>query len=292
MKTENTLDNINPYVLGAFYINNADNTPYARRREKWYEVELILKGSGHIIFNNVTYPITGPCIYFREPGAVVQGFPPYACYLISFDLIYNQDREPDYVNGGIWDSLATMPNKPCSGLPFKPYINNIRLENYIDSFTMAYNAFITGGRKNQFILKTCLMQILLRILQERNPSEKNNPTKSQRLISTYGQRLNLLIKMLNDNISKKFTLEELANSIGLSPNFLCKIFKQYTGQTIIEYINSKRIGYAKRLLLETDLPLKQIVTLCGFENQNYFFEVFKKEEGITPSAYKNTYRFE
>lgn len=79
-------------------------------------------------------------------------------------------------------------------------------------------------------------------------------------------------------------LDELTERFGLSKSHLCRIFKQHTGVTITHYINALRMQYAYKLIIETNIPIKDIYIMCGYENSQYFNRVFKKIRGCTPSS--------
>jgi AraC-like DNA-binding protein len=86
------------------------------------------------------------------------------------------------------------------------------------------------------------------------------------------------------------SVESVADDIGFTASYITKIFKQYTGKTVIEYINEKRIESAKALLTQTTDSVAVIAEKCGFANITYFHRAFKKVVGITPSVYRNTYK--
>ena len=54
----------------------------------------------------------------------------------------------------------------------------------------------------------------------------------------------------------------------------------------MQYVTTKRMSYAKRLLQETDLTASAIGEACGYKDHVLFFKAFKKLEGITPTAYR------
>ena len=70
------------------------------------------------------------------------------------------------------------------------------------------------------------------------------------------------------------------------PSYLSKQFREETGQSLREYINSKRIDAAKQLMSTTKLNLTDIALQVGFENIPYFSTVFKKYCGVSPSEWK------
>ena len=68
--------------------------------------------------------------------------------------------------------------------------------------------------------------------------------------------------------------------------FLCKTFKEQTGETLFSYFNKIKINEAKKLLRETDLSITAISKKIGFIDVKYFGSLFKKTEGQTPTEYK------
>ena len=88
------------------------------------------------------------------------------------------------------------------------------------------------------------------------------------------------------NYGKKISLKEISGVIGISEQHLSKIFKQQTGKTLSTYLTEYRIEKAKDLLKKDDVNLKYLYTIVGFNDYNYFFVVFKKYVGCTPSEYR------
>lgn len=95
---------------------------------------------------------------------------------------------------------------------------------------------------------------------------------------------------LNTLIEQKFKTEHAvsfyAAELGLSPRKLGDIVKLYTGKYISDVIDDRLIAEAKRLILFSDLTIKEIAFELGFEEHSYFTKVFKKLTGKTPSGFK------
>lgn len=85
---------------------------------------------------------------------------------------------------------------------------------------------------------------------------------------------------------KDITLEMVAEQVGLSPQYLSKIFKDEFGTNFIDYIIDRRISYAKELLKQGDKNIKEISNMVGYEDANYFCRIFKKSTGLTPKQYR------
>ena len=94
------------------------------------------------------------------------------------------------------------------------------------------------------------------------------------------------IKIINEEYNKGLGLEDLADKLHLSKNYLCSLFKEETGFTFCQYLNTLKTNKAKKLLLEDKKTLDYISYECGFSSQPHFTMTFKKYTGKTPKEYK------
>lgn len=85
-----------------------------------------------------------------------------------------------------------------------------------------------------------------------------------------------------------FTAGRVAETLGLSHEYLARIYRDRTGTTLTDAIRERRMTRAALLLKNTDLPVSQVASLCGFEDPSYFTRVFRKTYGMTPGAYRKT----
>ncbi len=82
------------------------------------------------------------------------------------------------------------------------------------------------------------------------------------------------------------TTEELSKKFGYSCRQLGRIIKKYTGNNFSSLVTSERLIHAKNLLKNTTLSNSEISKAIGLESKEYFFNMFKKHTGLTPSQYK------
>ena len=108
--------------------------------------------------------------------------------------------------------------------------------------------------------------------------------------SEYPMWLNSFIVYISSPKNFGQPVQELAKNTSYSYSRLARIFKNYTGETIVDYINGKRMMYAKRLLRSTDLTTLQISNQIGYTSLSSFNHLFKKTFGITPSAYRKEHQ--
>ena len=83
---------------------------------------------------------------------------------------------------------------------------------------------------------------------------------------------------------------EIAESLGVSTGHLSRSYKKETGETLLNYINAKRIEKAKNLLQNTDMPLHEIVNEIGYLDVSSFHRKFKATEGMTTGVFRDRNR--
>lgn len=104
----------------------------------------------------------------------------------------------------------------------------------------------------------------------------------------HGKKEDLMVirSYLDENYTKKITLDQLSKRYFINKYYLTRIFKEQYGITINNYILEKRITHAKQLLRFTDRSVEEIGEACGMGALYYFSRMFKKIEGVSPSEYR------
>ena len=87
--------------------------------------------------------------------------------------------------------------------------------------------------------------------------------------------------------TEDITLDDAAESMGMSTFYFSRQVKVLTGHTFLEYLTAYRIDKAKDLLQSTDMSVSDIGHSAGYSESNYFLRVFKRVTGMTPSTYRN-----
>ena len=91
---------------------------------------------------------------------------------------------------------------------------------------------------------------------------------------------------LNTQITSKFHISLLCKHISRSESQTIRLFKKFFGITPYTYVLGQKIGFAKKLLVDTNLSVKEIATKLCFSDEYYFSNVFKEKSGYTPSQYR------
>jgi AraC-like DNA-binding protein len=96
-----------------------------------------------------------------------------------------------------------------------------------------------------------------------------------------------VLEYLNENfLDQNLTQVKVADHFNVSVYSLSRIFKKQFGMGFSEYVNGKRLEYAKVLLRTTELSVKEVAEASGFGASDYFTRVFKQSMGVTPSKYR------
>jgi len=92
--------------------------------------------------------------------------------------------------------------------------------------------------------------------------------------------------MIDQNFNRDIRLSEIAEMLHISNDYLSHVFKNKTGYSPINYLINRRIIESKKLMLQTNKPIKEIAALVGCKSPTYFSFLFKKETGVVPSKYR------
>jgi two-component system response regulator YesN len=95
-----------------------------------------------------------------------------------------------------------------------------------------------------------------------------------------------VINYIRDNYNKNITLSEAANLVGVTPEYLSKLFNQKINVNFVVFLRNFRISIAKRMILSGKYRIQEVADHVGFKDPKYFNKVFKSVCGISPSEYK------
>lgn len=98
-----------------------------------------------------------------------------------------------------------------------------------------------------------------------------------------------LIDYMQAHLSSNITIEKLSELSSISPYHLIREFKKTTSFSPIDFLLRLRINEAKSLLQHTSMPIKQISSSVGIEDEKYFSRLFRKRTGQSPKQYRNSF---
>lgn len=161
------------------------------------------------------------------------------------------------------------------------YFCEFLISNHVDS-ELVYNSsdyFI--NQVSNIKTKKQASKILNDIAQATHDLLKNSKQGS------YGIVVEKSIHYINQHLYSGVNLNEVAEFIGLTPQYLTTLFKHETSKTLYEYIQDKKVDEAKMLLIQTNKSITIIANALGFNSTAHFSNTFKLKTGFTPSYFRN-----
>lgn len=107
--------------------------------------------------------------------------------------------------------------------------------------------------------------------------------------SEYSISIRKSISFIEENYEKNITLQDVADYVSISKNYLSMLFKQETGINFVAYLNHYRIEKAKQLLTTTNMKIYEIADSIGFYSPYYFSKVFKEQTKMQCKEYRERF---
>ena len=195
----------------------------------------------------------------------------------------NAESESNYSE---FNSVSNYSLKSIICMPIR-FHDKITGVCYIDN-PLARNIFTN---KDVELFQTFITQASLIIQDRFNETPLIPPiTKNEDIAFTDAtiEKLEQIKEYLLRNYSSNISREALAYSVDMSPNYISKLFKKYTGRKISRFINELRIEDAARKLRETDMNIIDIAYSVGFESLRTFNRAFLTIMGDTPVNYRKS----
>lgn len=141
------------------------------------------------------------------------------------------------------------------------------------------NPYVNNEIVNDVELKNQVRNIIAQVwkyLMKKDMGNKNSESVSK------------MLEYINKNYMKDISLDNVAETVKLHPNYASSLFKKEIGTSFINYLNSYRIMKAKCFIKgNAELSLEKIAEMVGYESSGRFIKVFKKYCDITPGEYRN-----
>lgn len=143
--------------------------------------------------------------------------------------------------------------------------------------------FVYLDYPSAIMIESIETQIVIQLLRDMDLDPMANKINRSQEKTYVEQAIRYIESYYNSNI----TINEICNTIYISPCHFQRIFKNATNKTPYQYITEFRVNKSKEKLKEESISIAEIARLCGFLSGGHFSTVFKKNEGQTPSEYRN-----
>ena len=250
------------------------NVPLTHSHQ-YNEIYFLQSGKCNVYIDNETY-----CL---EDGSVLF-IPAFKEHTFIYPFTQDIKRTVLYIST---EQLNWYFNKD-----FKDEINNLFINKHLQLSRKSFSNLSNIFEKIQFekysldnmsesLTKAYFFELIIYLI------------RCQRYTHNINQRTNLsnitigeIVNFIENNYSRQLTLPEIAAQLGISESSLTKKIKIFTNMTFKEYLTKTRIEAAKSLLISSEKSITEIAYECGYNNSNFFGDVFKKAVGMSPSSYR------
>ena len=260
-------DPIGMEFLWLQYEDFSSPTPHFNNKlhkHTFYELHMILEGGGIISDNNQKQY----AVHAGEAIMIPQSLP---------HVFQHQDE-----NLKRFSVAFTMQKDIMSTNIFSDFITVTLQENVIENLNTIFMQADKNTVLSLHIIKNRLFELLCEMLNIEECTDA--PPVESNTISLY---INKSKKYIADNLNIVLTCKNIADYCHINEIYLNRIFKEYTGETLLRYIHRKKIDYSIELLKNRELSLGEISAMLGFSNEYHFNTFFKKSVGMPPGAYRN-----
>ncbi|MDD2953930.1 MAG: AraC family transcriptional regulator [Parabacteroides sp.] len=284
------MEQINDIRLTLLYTGSYQVSTWWNYKEitsPFYRLYLIKKGEAVVIINQHKYTLKAGDLFLVPKYATAS----YQChttmehsYICFFDDFWNgngiinsnmlnlrfQASSLDYL---LMERFIEL--NPFSSLP------SVDPKEYDNNSSLFHQGFVSNaGENSPESLESAgiLQQLFSRFLTKQ--------FIHQQLSANSFGRLNLVIHHINNHLDKKITVTDLAAIMCVSPDHFTKIFKKIIGMTAGEFIQSRRIEWAQRLLIGSSLSIQEVAIKIGIGNLSQFSKLFSKKMNCSPKDYR------
>lgn len=246
-----------------------------------YQIIWFQSGQGTHMVDFNTYPVAENTIFFIAPGQV-HAFDSHSCYqgvVIQFGnslMADEHSNENVFLKYNLFNALDTVPYRKVSALEAQ------RLQGIIEEMTRENNQTHAFAHHDY-------MQYLLRLFLIRT-QRVGEAGKSGRLcVTNHANRVFIRFRQLvEENFRHKHTVAEYADMLCLSPRVLSEHVRHSSPLTPLKVINNRITLEAKRLIMFSDMKVKEICAELGFEDASNFTKFFRRETGMMPTDFKHS----
>ncbi|TLV00926.1 helix-turn-helix domain-containing protein [Dyadobacter luticola] len=254
------------------------DTPH---RHTYYEILFVEEGQGFHEIDFHSYNIQGAGLHFLTPGQVhlLTFSTSFQGYIVAFSedfyTFYNPVNQPlsqlSFFQPARRQPIITLSEHE------KHYFHNI-LENMVEDHLNPEIDQSLAGKYLGLLLQKCAF-----LSQKNHQIEDSAPLSVPELVGRFQE-------MVEKNFRTKHEVQQYAQELSVSPDYLSKIIRKYLGKSSQEYILDKLLLEAKRLLVFTNLSSKEIAYHIQLDDPSYFGRIFKKKTGLTPNEYRDQVR--
>lgn len=255
-----------PFIV--FGIGSQSNQCHIVRNEGYnlYQIIFCTNGKGILKLNQQEYEITAGTYFYLKPDEPHEYYKLTECWATSW-ILFDGENIHNFLS-----KLGFSSSKIGS---FK---SNGNIKNIFEDIMIILKG---NDSFKGFIASNLLYRLFIELYRSSNQETGLYKTQDTAIIEP-------VINYINMHFSEDISLESLAKIVNITPQHLCKVFKERLYMRPFEYIAKRRIQESKKLLINGNLTIKDIGEIVGYKDNSYFCAMFKKYELISPSDFRGS----
>ena len=268
----------NEIRIESFYhiVNDKDADPFIfplHYHEDFLEISLIISGEADFVYDRVNYKVRPKDLVVKNAGILhAEMSSPegtFEQYCLGISGVHMPDLDPNCLlppgaspviqTGDAFDYLRAMTG----------YLYRIHRDP-----AQKYSELIRNTVENGITVVNMLIEDAVEASGQKH----------------YSDLITSVLDYLDTEDGLRSSLDDLAKKNFVSSYYLAHRFKKEVGCTVNQYLLNRKMGAAQTRLVFTDDPIKEIAIDCGYSSLQYFYSVFKKNVGITPTDLRNRYK--
>lgn len=175
----------------------------------------------------------------------------------------------NFFYNGLYDSILSVNGAKSFVLTYEQISDLVSCSSYL---------FLPSDNISHMVMaKSILSKIISLFLKNYYLSEHAN---------SYPDWIMSLITKFSDVNNFSLSASDIVKEFAYNPDYIRRLFKRYTGTTMLDFFNKKKVEQAYLLLRTTDMSIEQVCTAVGIANPSHFYHLFKKIYHTTPSSVK------
>ncbi|MFX3634059.1 MAG: AraC family transcriptional regulator [Candidatus Pristimantibacillus sp.] len=231
---------------------------------QWLQVT---SGEGELFIGDTRYTVKagqGFCLFPDVPHSYYAIREPWDTYFISLNGSLSKElfRQAGITESGVYSTADSE-------------IINSHLRNMY-AITQSDRSFL--GLEISKLVYMFMLDLIKVIMVSSNSVEQSY------------SKLHPVIQHIEANADRVITIQDLSDCIGVTPQYLCLLFKKAMRMRPMEYVNRERVNRSKEIMFhKSEFKMHEIASMVGFDSASYFSSVFRKLEGVSPEQFKKTH---
>ena len=272
------------YRSAPFYISRESKSHSSIPSEHYhdaYEILYLISGDLYYLIGNQSYHVVSGSLLLIRMNDVHKLINRNGSTFERVTLLFQEE----YLRGLLTEESVFHPLAP-----FQSGSGTIRIRGSEQGFIEdIFGKMITEQTnelsESNLYLKILLTELLIFIQRKIDSGSQQHHLSSNR----FHQHIPKVVHYINHHYNQRLTLDDISKRFYLSPSHLSRTFKESTGCTLIEYVNTIRVKQACCYLKESKLSVSDIAERVGFENLTHFGRTFKSIVGLSALKFRKSY---